>query len=184
MADLLGVCHAPLVVVLLVCEAIPVAGNRKLSSRPWGDVFDLIDRSRVLLRLVLAVCHWSPHFSGLVYVGDNVGSLQLALSGRVRGALGAFYDDYLAGISPTEPSDLIVLPSRVREGLGALARELFVRKAREQWFFGVSHLASEANVLADALSRLAQPGTSSSMPSALVGASELASPKLEDLWSL
>ena len=50
--------------------------------------------------------------------------------------------------------------------------------------FGVSHLASEANVLADALSRLAQPGTSSSMPSALVGASELASPKLEDLWSL
>ena len=117
-------------------------------------------------------------------MGDNVGSLQLALSGRVRGVLGAFYDDFLADVSPSEPSKEIVLPSRVREGLGALARELFVRKAREQWFFGVSHLASEANVLADALSRLAQPGTSSSMPSALVGASELASPKLEDLWSL
>ena len=117
-------------------------------------------------------------------MGDNVGSLQLALSGRVRGALSSFYEGYLATDLPPSSAPVPVLPNRIREGLSALARELFVRKAKEQWFFGVSHLASEANVTADALSRLSQPGTSSSQPPSTVGAAELTSPKLEDLWSL
>ena len=139
----------------------------------------------VSLRLVLAVCRWCPLFEGLVFVGDNVGSLQIALSGRVRGALGAFYDDFLSPLpSSVSSTSTSVLPNKVREGLGALARELFVRKAKEQWFFGVSHLASEANQTADGLSRLAQPGKSVAQPPSTVGAVELASPKLEDLWSL
>ena len=75
------------------------------------------DRS-VLLRLVLALCHWAPMIDGLVFAGDNIGSLELALHGRVRGALGMFADEFLAGQSANS-SDPPLLSPRVREGLGA-----------------------------------------------------------------
>ena len=134
--------------------------------------------------LVLAMAHWAPNFEGLVFAGDNIGSLQLALHGRVKGVLAAFADEYLAEAPPSDSAEVPLLSPRVREGLAALARELFVRKAKAQWHFGVCHLASEANVLADRLSRRFQPGASTRLPSSLVGCAELRSPCLEDLWTL
>ena len=121
---------------------------------------------------------------GLDFAGDNIGSLELALHSRVRGALGMFADEFLAGQSVNSSADPPLLSPRVREGLGASARELVVRKANGQWHFGVCHLASEANVLADRLNRRFQPGASLKLPSSLVGCAEHQPPLLEELWSL
>ena len=62
----------------------------------------------------------------LTIVGDNTGSLQDALSLKGTGAL------------------------------NTLAMELSWRKARRGWHFQVGHLPSEANDIADALSRLSE----------------------------
>ena len=106
------------------------------------------------LRLVLAISHWAPLFDGLVFMGDNVASLQLALSGRARGPM------------------------------GLLARELFLRQVKHEWFYGVSHLPSEENKLADFCSRLAQPGHDDRCPEALIGAAEVQFPRLSEFWNL
>ena len=76
--------------------------------------------------LVLSILKWSWR-SGITYIGDNVPSLELALSGKAKGAM------------------------------AALVRELCWCKAREQLYYGVAHIASEANTDAGALSRFAQP---------------------------
>ena len=102
----------------------------------------------------MAIDHWAPLFHGLVFMGDNIASLQLALSGRARGPM------------------------------GLLARELLLRKAKQQWVYGVSHLPSEQNKLADFCSRLAQPGHANRRPEALIGAAEVQLPKLSEFWSL
>ena len=68
--------------------------------------------------------------------------------------------------------------------MGKLARELFLRKAKHKWFYGVSHLPTEDNKLADYCSRLAQPGHATQCPSALIGAAEVQLPKLVDFWSV
>ena len=102
----------------------------------------------------MAIVHWAPLFDGLVFLGDNVAALQLALSGRARGAM------------------------------GKLARELFLRKAKNGWFYGVSHLPSEENKLADFCSRLSQPGHDTGCPAALIGAAEVHFPKLSEFWML
>ena len=108
----------------------------------------------VLLRLYLALCRYAPLFPGLSFFGDNTASLQLALSGKAK-----------------------------RE-LGHLARELFVRKAKEDWQFAVSHLPSEHNSVADALSRMAEPGRTSTPPAELEGAAEVHVPQPSSLWVL
>ena len=89
-----------------------------------------------------------------MFLGDNVAAFQLALSGRARGPM------------------------------GKLARELFLRKARHGWFYGVSHLPSEENKLADYCSRLARPGHDAQCPAALIGAAEVRFPKLSEFWSV
>ena len=93
-------------------------------------------------------------FPGLCFFGDNTASLQLALSGKAK-----------------------------RE-LGHIARELFVRKSREDWQFSVAHLPSEHNVVADALSRMAEPGRTSTPPVELEGAAEVHIPQPASLWVL
>ena len=91
---------------------------------------------------------------GLVFFGDNTASLQIALSGKAK------------------------------HEMGALARELFIRRARQDWRYAVAHLLSEANTLADALSRLHQPGQRPAFPQELVGAAEVHLPPLESIWSM
>ena len=86
------------------------------------------------LRLFLALRHYQQIHPGMTYFGDNTASLGMALRGKARGAE------------------------------GALARELFILKARHCWRYAVAHLPSESNVLADALSRVAQPGKSTPSP--------------------
>ena len=68
--------------------------------------------------------------------------------------------------------------------MAALARELFMRKARGQWYYGVAHIASEANLTADRLSRLAQPSVVPLRPKCLRHATEVDAPNLQDLWQL
>ena len=79
----------------------------------------------------------------MYFLGDNLASLNLALSGKAKGKL------------------------------NSLARELALRIAREDLQFSVGHLPAEQNIMADALSRLSQPGAKATMPSALVGAAEV-----------
>ena len=106
------------------------------------------------LRLLLALRRYEEFRPGLTYFGDNVASLQMALKGKAKGSE------------------------------GALARELFVLKARHNWKFVVAHLPNESNVLADGLSRISQPGLSSSPPPEVLGAAEVPVPHLSTIWTL
>ena len=106
------------------------------------------------LRLLLALRRYEEFRRGLTYFGDNVASLQMALKGKAKGSE------------------------------GALARELFVLKARHNWKFAVAHLPSESNVLADGLSRISQPGRSSSPPPEVLGAAEVPVPHLSTIWTM
>ena len=58
---------------------------------------------------------------GFVFAGDNIGSLELALHGRVRGALGMFADEFLAGQSVAL---LPILPCSVHACVKALVPQL------------------------------------------------------------
>ena len=106
------------------------------------------------LRLLLALRRCQDLRPGLAYFGDNTASLQMSLKGKAKGAE------------------------------GALARELFVLKARHNWRFAVSHLPSESNWLADSLSRVAQPGRPSIPPAEVLGAAEVPVPHLSCVWSM
>ena len=108
----------------------------------------------VSLRLFLVLLRYAPLYPGIAIVGDNTASLQVALSGKAKGPL------------------------------GALAREIFLRKAREDWRYQVGHLPSEHNTVADYLSRLAQPGAPTAPLAELGGAAEVPIPDLAGLWVL
>ena len=107
-----------------------------------------------LLRLLLVMLRYCELKRGLVFFGDNTASLQIALSGKAKAEM------------------------------GALAREIFVRRARHDWQYSVAHLPSESNVLADTLSRLHQPGPRPGFPVELVGAAEVRLQPLESIWSV
>ena len=82
---------------------------------------------------------------GLLFCGDNLASLNLAINNKSRGLL------------------------------SHVGRELAWRRARYDWQFAVAHLPSEANKLADRMSRLLDPNLPrlTELPSALVGAVEV-----------
>ena len=76
------------------------------------------------LALALSLCVWAEPGVPLAVIGDNTGSLQLLLDCGGSG------------------------------GILAISRELAWRRARRNWQLGAGHLPTEANKLADALSRL------------------------------
>ena len=100
------------------------------------------------------MCRYFTPFEGLAFLGDNIASLQLAISGRAKGAM------------------------------GALARELFLRRTKGDWKYSVGHLPSEHNTIADALSRLHEPGRLCQVPQALTGSAEVHPLTLALLWSV
>ena len=104
--------------------------------------------------VLLVLCTWGDDFRehSVDLFGDNVAALDLALTLRGRGAL------------------------------TAIARELSWRQARRQWRYRVAHLPAEHNLIADSLSRVADP-KGVAYPSAALGAASFrAPPKLKDLW--
>ena len=108
----------------------------------------------VLLRLLLALLRYAKSFPGLAFLGDHTASLQMALSGKAKAEL------------------------------GALARDIFLRRARHDWHFQVGHLPSEHNTIAAYLSRLAQPGAPTAHLAELEVAAEVPIPDLASLWVL
>ena len=104
--------------------------------------------------LFLALCTWGDRFvdQKRAVLGDNTGALSSALS--------------LCG----------------RGNLIAIGRELSWRQARRRWNFEVGHLPSEYNVVADALSRTADPKGAPWPALALASAACVSPPKLCDLW--
>ena len=100
------------------------------------------------------MCRYCEMFEGLAFLGDNTASLQLAISGRAKGAM------------------------------GSLARELFIRRVKGDWKYSVGHLPSEHNSIADALSRLHEPGHPRELPEALKGCADVHALSLGQLWSL
>ena len=96
------------------------------------------------LVILLALEIWAARFrsSGLLLLGDNLGALEGALNHRGRG------------------------------DLSKITRELSWRQVRQAWLYAVAHLPSEANVVADRLSRLHAPAGSDrkSFPPELSGA--------------
>ena len=123
------------------------------NCRSYGVICDAL-LAFFLLRLVLAICKWGPLADGLSFLGDNLASLNLALSGKSKGKL------------------------------NALSRELALRVAREDIQFSVGHLPAEAYVRADMLSRLAQPGVAATIPPEMVGAAEVTLGPLSSFWFL
>ena len=104
--------------------------------------------------LLLSLCAWGDLFtqSRVTVLGDNTGALNNALSLRGKGPL------------------------------EAISRELSWRQARRGWLFDVGHLPSEYNVVADALSRAADPKGVGWPSEALASAAEVSPPRLRDLW--
>ena len=107
----------------------------------------------------IALVHWAPTFGDIVFLGDNVSSLTMALSGKGKGPL------------------------------SALSREISWRKARGGWRFAVAHLPTESNTIADYLSRIHEPSPDGStkqlvLPEVLKGAAEVRPPSLQQLWTL
>ena len=107
------------------------------------------------LTLALCLLHWASLFEDLLVCGDNTASLSMAMSLKCKGVE------------------------------VAIARELAWRRARFGWTYAVAHLPAEANVLADTLSRVADPNRPKlvSQPSALLGAAEV-KVSVDALWSL
>ena len=105
--------------------------------------------------LLLALEVWGSHFTQeeVAVLGDNTGSLQNAIDLKGRGPL------------------------------LSIARELAWRKAKFEWKYSVGHLASEHNILADALSRMASPEPSR-LPDPVKRAREITAPDLKSLWKL
>ena len=65
-----------------------------------------------------------------------------------------------------------------------IAREIAWRMARYDWKFAVAHLPSESNVVADSLSRIADPGfVFTGLPSTCEGAAEV-SVCADTFWQL
>ena len=93
-------------------------------------------------------------FPDITFFGDNTASLQLALHGRAKGAM------------------------------GALARELFLRRVKANWRYSVAHLPAEHNLVADYLSRLHQPGAPSDPLPQVVGSAEVQVPDLATIWTV
>ena len=88
--------------------------------------------------------------------------------------------------SPTSLKNVLqlALSGRAKKEMGALARELFIRRVRGDWKFSVGHLPSEHNTVADALSRLSEPGTARQLPQVLKCCAEVRVPTLAELWSV
>ena len=101
--------------------------------------------------MLLALCVWADRFvaDSVLVLGDNTAALADALNLRGRGVL------------------------------VALARELSWRKAKRRWQFEVAHLPAEFNLVADALSRTADPKGASWPAIALGSATFVAPPKLQ-----
>ena len=66
----------------------------------------------------------------------------------------------------------------------AIARELAWRKARRKWAYRVGHIATEANVVPDTLSRLHDPHPAAFPHDALRGAQQVTCPAVDGLWKL
>ena len=99
------------------------------------------------LALVMACVLWAPAGAkqATLVKGDNIGALQDALHCKGKGAM------------------------------SAVAREYSWRKVAYAWKLTFEHLPGEANVLADALSRLQQPSPLK-FPAALAGCLRRAAP--------
>ena len=78
----------------------------------------------------------------------------------------------------------MALKGKAKGAEGTIARELFILKARHNWRYAVAHLPSESNVLADALSRVAQPGRPSIPPAEVLEAAEVPIPHLSHIWTM
>ena len=106
------------------------------------------------LTLCLAMVRWCPLYEGVLFCGDNLASLNLALS--LKGG----------GVE------------------GAVAKELAWRSARYRWSYAVAHLPAEGNKVADRMSRISDPSLPelSELPSTLIGAAEV-SVCVKSLWS-
>ena len=104
--------------------------------------------------LLLCLCVWGDRFTSetVSILGDNTSALQNALSLKGRGPL------------------------------MDVARELSWRQARRGWRFRVGHLPAEFNVVADALSRTADPAKNAWPSEALASAFPAKTPRLQSLW--
>ena len=105
-----------------------------------------------LLALALAVDMWATPFTPLSILGDNTGALQIALTG--------------GGKTPE---------------MLAISRELAWRKARRNLQLGAGHLPTEANSLADALSRLCAV-EAKQIPRELQSLPQLPAPDVSAFW--
>ena len=103
--------------------------------------------------LLAALVTWARPDMPLAMIGDNKGSLQLALSMRGRGAM------------------------------AAVCREIAWRRIRGRWLFDVGHLPTESNKTADLLSRLSSDASAHvTVPADLTHACRIAPPAIDTLW--
>ena len=101
------------------------------------------------LALFISLLLWARPREPIAIIGDNTGALQLAID--------------LNG----------------ENGLLAISREVAWRRARHGWTYGAGHLPTEANSLADALSRLVK---GERVPLQLRSLQEFDAPDVSALW--
>ena len=104
---------------------------------------------REYLALFISLVLWAGPRDPIAIIGDNTGALQLAMDLNGDG------------------------------GLLAISREIAWRTARHGWLYGAGHLPTEANSLADALSRLTE---SDRVPLQLRHLQEFDPPDIRSLW--
>ena len=105
-----------------------------------------------LLALALAVDAWAIPFTPLAIIGDNTGALEIAINGGGK----------------TPP-------------MLALSREIAWRRARRNLLLGGGHLPTEANTLADALSRLCA-AHAKQLPQELANVPQRTTPDVLAFW--
>ena len=107
-----------------------------------------------LALFIVLVCYGHAHRStGLAILGDNLASLNLALSMKGSAAL------------------------------GTISRELTWRRIRGGWRYACGHLPTEQNTVADQLSRLHQPGHPAQLPDVLREARRHPGLRVSALWT-
>ena len=128
--------------------------DAKFVDTRLGDPAGQTSLEYVTLFMSLVIFGANHRGTGLAVLGDNVSSLNLALT--LKG------DRFL----------------------GRVSREIGWRRVRLGWRYACGHLPSELNGTADALSRLHAPGTNvKDFPQELVKAKILQPPVFEDLWT-
>ena len=130
------------------------AEEEKVVHATIGDPDGQTSWEYLALLISLVIFGYIHRVKGLILLGDNIGSLNLALT--LKGD----------------------------KALGRISREIAWRRVRLGWRYRCGHLPSELNATADDLSRMSQPGgKADGLPDTVRAAQRVEVPRVAALWT-